>query len=327
MLIEAAVMAGLDRSQLACVPGVAGLGESPGRISTAAMLRIWEVIAAPMQGVGGSGEAMRLWRPGTLGVWDYLFHAADTLADALRDGARQFAVIADPNDEVVVVRDDEGVTVSWKGPHIDHPSYRQIAELVPAMFLTTAGSGAGRVLTPASVRLPHSAPARHGHLVDLYGTRRIDFGAGFPSVTFTEADADAPLPRADPALSAILNDHARITMATARPLQGWLDRFRAALQASVDSGHPDQGRVSHRLGMSPRTLQRRLREEGTSWREELGAYRQQRVDELLRETSLTLESIATRVGYSEPRALSRAIHRWYGRGPSAIRTAAQQRIP
>ncbi|MCG5212747.1 helix-turn-helix domain-containing protein [Streptosporangium soli] len=326
MLVRAAVTAGLDRSQLAIVPGMAVLGEDPDRIPTATMLRIWEVISAPLREVGGSGQVMQLWRPGTLGVWDYLFHPAETLAGALRDSARHFSVIADPADEVVVVRDDDGVTVSWNGPYIDHPSYLLIAELVPAMFLTTASSGVGRPLTPASVRLPHSAPARHDRLIDLYGTRRIDFDAGPPSVTFAEADADAPLPRADPALSAILNDHARTTVATARPVLGWLDRFQAALQTAVDSGCPDQSRVAHRLGMSPRTLQRHLREKGTSWREELETYRQRRVGQLLRETSLSVESIAARVGYSDPRALRRAIHRWYGQGPAATRTATRQRI-
>jgi transcriptional regulator GlxA family with amidase domain len=54
--------------------------------------------------------------------------------------------------------------------------------------------------------------------------------------------------------------------------------------------------------MSPRTLQRRLREEGTSWREELEKLRQRRVERLLRETSLSVESIAARIGFPGPRA-------------------------
>ncbi|TMR01193.1 AraC family transcriptional regulator [Actinomadura soli] len=70
--------------------------------------------------------------------------------------------------------------------------------------------------------------------------------------------------------------------------------------------------------MGPRTLQRRLSDEGTSWRDELERFRQQRVEHLLRETSMTLEAISARSGYSDPRALRRAVHRWYGRGPDVV---------
>jgi AraC-like DNA-binding protein len=59
---------------------------------------------------------------------------------------------------------------------------------------------------------------------------------------------------------------------------GWLDRFHAVLESAIDSGPPSLEQVAHRLAMSPCTLQRRLREEGTSWREELERQRQRRVE-------------------------------------------------
>ncbi|MEV4363182.1 helix-turn-helix domain-containing protein [Nonomuraea sp. NPDC049625] len=43
------------------------------------------------------------------------------------------------------------------------------------------------------------------------------------------------------------------------------------------------------------------------------------MDRLLRETTLSVESIAARVGFTDSRALRRAIHRWYGHGPAVIR--------
>lgn len=101
---------------------------------------------------------------------------------------------------------------------------------------------------------------------------------------------------------------------------GWLDHFHTALESAVAGGPPSLDEVAHHLALSPRTLQRRLREEGTSWREELENLRQRRVERLLRETQLTMDAIATRVGFSDSRSLRRAIHRWYGHGPAAIRT-------
>ncbi|WP_159046527.1 helix-turn-helix domain-containing protein [Streptomyces sp. XY413] len=54
--------------------------------------------------------------------------------------------------------------------------------------------------------------------------------------------------------------------------------------------------------MSPRTLQRRLRELGPTWREEVESVRQERTMELLRTTEVPLQVIAARVGYSDMRA-------------------------
>jgi AraC-like DNA-binding protein len=106
-----------------------------------------------------------------------------------------------------------------------------------------------------------------------------------------------------------------------RPVLGWLDRFHAVLETVVADGPPGLDQVAHRLAMSPRTLQRRLREEGTSWRQELERLRHSRVDRLLWESSLSVEAIAARVGFTDSRALRRAIHRWYGHGPAAIRAS------
>ncbi|MFI0404932.1 helix-turn-helix domain-containing protein [Actinomadura sp. 3N508] len=323
MLLEAGRRSGVHRSQLGRVPGLTVVDEEHVRIPTATLLRVWEAISGPMAEAGGGARVMELWRPGRLGVWDYLFTAADTLHDALHACGRHFATIADPADSLGVTRDGDGVTVTWHGPYREHPSFPLIAEFVPAMLLGAAGSGAGRRLVPVRVRLPHRAPPQHDLLTDVYGTRQIEFEAGPPAVTFSEADADAPLPGADPALAAILDEHARVTVATARPVLDWLGRFHLALEDAVGAGPPELADVARRLAMGPRTLQRRLSDEGTSWRDELERFRRQRVEHLLRETSMTLEAISARAGYSDPRALRRAVHRWYGFGPAALRTSSR----
>ncbi|MEV0405211.1 helix-turn-helix domain-containing protein [Actinoallomurus sp. NPDC050550] len=319
LLIRAGIAAGLDRSQVARVPGLAVLEEDGIRIPTETCLRIWELGSRTAWDAGGSRRVMELWRPGALGVWDYLFSVSSTLGDGLRAASRHLTAIADPADQLPVVRHHGGMTVNYQGPYHDCPAHPLIAEFVPYMLLMVASAGAGRRLTPVRVRLPHRPSTRPERLAELYNTRRIEVGADHPSITFAEVDVDARLPGADPALAAILEDHARLSTAAARPVRGWLDRFHAALESAVADGPPGLDQVAQRLAMSPRTLQRRLREEGTSWREELERLRQRRVDHLLRETTLSVESIAARVGFGDARALRRAVHRWHGHGPAAVR--------
>ncbi|MCT2589645.1 AraC family transcriptional regulator [Streptomyces sp. N2-109] len=318
LVLRAGQAAGLDRNRLAGVAGLASLQDNAVRLPSASLVRIWEEWSAELRDLGGGSLPWRLWRPGSLGVWDYLFTSAGTLAEAFEHGNSHAATITDPAESFTPVRDGASLTVSFHCQFADHPVFPIIAEFAVGMILTAAVSGAGRPLTPVRVTLPGPAPNRHGDLAEAYGTRSVEFCADVPSVTFSAADADRPLPRADPVLAAILRDHARTTLAASRAVLSWLDRFRGEVGLSLTRGAPDLARVAHELGMSPRTVQRRLHEEGTSWRAELERARQRRVEQLLK-TTLTLESIAARVGYADPRSLRRAIHRWYGHGPANLR--------
>ncbi|MFD0473620.1 AraC family transcriptional regulator ligand-binding domain-containing protein [Nonomuraea thailandensis] len=194
LLLRAGSAMGLDRSRLEGVAGLAVLGEDSVRIPTATILRVWELVSSPAWEAAGTSRVMRLWRPGALGVWDYLFSAAGTVGDALHAASRNFAAIADPADRLVLGRDDDGLTIAYHGSYQDHPQYGRIAELVPYMLLTVASAGAGRPLAPVRVRLPRRPAGPPDRLRELYRTGRVEFEGEHPSVTFAEADADDPLP-------------------------------------------------------------------------------------------------------------------------------------
>ncbi|MGQ4729288.1 AraC family transcriptional regulator ligand-binding domain-containing protein [Streptomyces sp. Ju416(a)] len=320
LLLRAGQAAGLDRHRLAGVDGLASLQDDAVRLPAASLVRIWEEWSAELRDLGGGPLPWQLWRPGALGVWDYLFTSADTLTEAFEHADHHAAAVTDPTESFAAVRGADGLTVSFHCRFADHPVFPIIGEFAAGMILTAAASGAGRPVTPTRVVLPGPGPRRYGHLARAYGTRSIEFGAGLPSVTFSTADADRPLPRADPALAAILRKHARTTLANSRAVLCWFDRFRGELELHLTRGVPELARIAHTLNVSPRTLQRRLQEEGTSWRAELELARQHRVEQLLK-TPLSVESIAARVGYADSRSLSRAVHRWYGHGPAHLRHA------
>ncbi len=71
-------------------------------------------------------------------------------------------------------------------------------------------------------------------------------------------------------------------------------------------------RVAATLGVSFRTLERRLAEEGTSFRQLTEARAQAEFEALVKKTGLSLAAIVGRMGYSDESALSRATRRWYG---------------
>ena len=98
---------------------------------------------------------------------------------------------------------------------------------------------------------------------------------------------------------------------------------RRVLMETLDLGQTAAATVARELGMSPRTLNRRLRAEGTWFRGILDAVRGERATALLRDPSVGIGEIAFVLGYSEPAAFHRSFKRWTGQTPLAFRRAAR----
>ena len=82
--------------------------------------------------------------------------------------------------------------------------------------------------------------------------------------------------------------------------------------------------VAKRLAVSPRTLQRRLKEEGTSFKGVVSATRENLARHYLSRTQLTATEIAFLLGFEEPTSFFRAFQRWTGTTPERLRKQAQQ---
>lgn len=77
--------------------------------------------------------------------------------------------------------------------------------------------------------------------------------------------------------------------------------------------------AARRLGVSSRTLVRRLQETGTTYRLLRDAHRRRRTEELLREGSLTVSELAYQLGYEATANFNRACRRWFGTSPGKLR--------
>lgn len=82
---------------------------------------------------------------------------------------------------------------------------------------------------------------------------------------------------------------------------------------------PELEVIAQLLHMSPATLRRRLGEEGSSYSELRARCQREMAEYLLRQTSMTMEDIAARLGFSSERAFRRAFREWTGETPSACR--------
>lgn len=316
---DTALRVGVDPARLAGVHGTgdAVLAGELNRIPLASLVKLWEMVAEKGPGAGlAVAEAATL---GTLTTWDYLVTTGATLADSLR-AAQPYHRLVTAAAEGFDLDYDRELTVGYRTTADDPGASAVINEYVLAYYLRRAREATGRAIVPTRVTFGHSAPRDRSMLVDAFGTGSIEFNAPADSITFAAADAAAPLPRADPMLAELLRSHADLVLASARPIPGPLETFRIALSASIAQGDASLTTVARRLAMSPRTLQRHLAEHGTTWRQEFDLARYEQARGLLAENRLSTAAIATRLGFTDDRALRKAMRRWSGTSASQVRT-------
>ncbi|MEV4948986.1 helix-turn-helix domain-containing protein [Streptomyces sp. NPDC053755] len=283
-------------------------------------VRLWELMTlqAPWQEV-----VLHMAREstlGALGVWDHLITQAPTPLEGLRDAGRYLATAADAGTEALHIEvTEQRVTLSHvNAADLTDDVAAAIRAYSLALLRKRLSEGSRRTIVPTRVTLATRAPHDHRTLTQLYGTNAIDFASPVNSITFKAADLLTPQHHA-PGLSAILRRHAEQTLSQAICLRDWLDLFRSRLRAALDTELPTLRSMSRHMGLSARTLQRRLDEHGTTWSDELQDVRREQALRLLASTDMTLETIARRAGYADAGGLRRAAQRWTGQPVSTLR--------
>jgi AraC-like DNA-binding protein len=99
----------------------------------------------------------------------------------------------------------------------------------------------------------------------------------------------------------------------------YTSRVEAAIRKTLGTGSCNRESVARAMAMHPRTLQRRLQGEGTSFDELRDRIRRETVEHYLCHTNMPLSQVAGLVGYSEQAILSRSCRRWFGQSPRAVR--------
>jgi len=179
-----------------------------------------------------------------------------------------------------------------------------------------------RRLRDARIQVPFPAPP----WADRYSERLscpVTFGAEHLTITLPKAVLDTPCLTADPGLHrTALRDceHQLKQLQSGGPLS---QRIGIEL-LDGDGDYPTQEQMADRFAMSPRTLIRKLKTEGTRYQELLDDVRGELAAWYLLETTVPVERIAERLGYQDPSNFSRTFQRWFGVTPRQMRQSANK---
>ncbi|MDH4563036.1 AraC family transcriptional regulator [Pseudomonas sp. BN411] len=272
------------------------------------------------------GEAVR---PGHYGVLGFLLMSCATLADALHRQARYAALVG--NLGRVELADEpprEGlepqVAHSWESML---PQQRALlAEETLSGWVTFGRWITGLDIPPTEVRFQHPAPADTTEYQRIFRCPVL-FGQTDNALVFPKRLLATPLGQADADVRRLFDDYAERLLGELRQGHSVLDRARELLAAQLSAEGPDLERLAEALALSPRTLQRRLREAGLSFSQLVDETRQQLVLHYLRDPALELADIAFLVGFSEPGSLGRAFRRWTGQSLGDYRRPSPPLMP
>ena len=139
---------------------------------------------------------------------------------------------------------------------------------------------------------------------------------------------ERPVRGADPRIGAYLVRHADAVLEPRTPAKpGSLDvQVREEIDAGLLVGSFDQPAVARSLGMSVRSLQRGLKDLGTSFSSELEQVRRERAESLLQRAELSVADVAFMLGYADPRPFYRSFRRWTGQTPQQFRRALTESV-
>ena len=141
------------------------------------------------------------------------------------------------------------------------------------------------------------------------------------ALVFAESDLARPIRGADPRLLELNAAYAESLLRDQRRSQALCDEVRAAIRRTGFAVATAAG-VAAELGLSPRSLQRRLTEAGASFSRLRDEARMGEALILLKQSQLALPDLARRLGYSQESAFSRAVSAWWGASPSQVRRSA-----
>jgi AraC-like DNA-binding protein len=200
------------------------------------------------------------------------------------------------------------------------PPHSQTTELSLGVSLRVFRLLMGADYVPLKVHLPHDPLTPTAAYVRYFGCTP-EFAARTAGFTVRTADLGRPLHRDDVAHRAVVDYLNGITPRNA----GIVESVRSIVRQLLPTGAATLEVVANQFNLHPKTLQRRLAEEDTTFAALVDQVRKDAADRYLRGTGISLTHLARELGYAEQSVLTRSCKRWFGTGPAAYRS--QTRMP
>jgi AraC-like DNA-binding protein len=283
------------------------------RYPLAAMQRLWALATAAAGDECFGLEVAQAWHPTTFHALGYSALASETLREALLRVVRYGRVVT-TGARLELQQSGDEVTIklfsSLPGEQIVVPAS---IDAGVASILILCREGRGGKIDPVRVTLRRPAPDCSNRLESFFGCR-LEFGATENGLVFRANDLDAQLPTANPVLQRV-NEQVLTDYVARLERSEVTVQVQAKLIQLLPSGKADESSVARALNLSLRSMQRKLKARGVTFRKLLDDTRGQLAEQYLKDSTLSVSEIAYLLGFAEVSSFSRAFRRRTGRAP------------
>lgn len=313
-MLEAFRALGLDERQLRAEAEVSEqLLDGSALLPDALRLRLWERACRVARRDEFAVEAGLALPFGALGLMDYVAASAATLGESCEALARHFHRVSCARQlEVESCAGELRLELITTGAPTDTQSERADDDFTLGALLSRLRPRVDG-FSLAGVRLRRAPPQCASRFAELLGAP-VSFGHAVATLSLPLRLRDAQLTSADPWLRRTLESLMPRDESGVRGSA--LERsLRACLRELLPRGKFSAAKVASALGMSERSLHRRLRELGQSYQGMADVFRREEAERLLLDGRIDMTEVAHRLGFADQSAFSRAFRRWTRMAP------------
>lgn len=250
-----------------------------------------------------------------LGLVGLLMDSSPDLQSAFKKAIRSHSIHAQgARWRLSTEGDYASASLTFDAPASINP--RQLIELAVGQAFQIARTLSNNRWRPKQVCFRHQKPRDDGYYKRCFGVP-IVFDSEFDGFYFSSGDLKLPMPRKDERVHSALSEYADIL--TRDDKQDLCEQIKMGIRKLLPQGQCSIQAIASLMGCDKRTLQRTLKQEGTSYQQLLDDVRYTMAQEHLRGSSMPLTNLAILLGYTDVSSFSRAFKQQFGQSPSEWR--------
>jgi len=307
---------GVDGGAVAARAGIdlAAFDDPDSRHPIAATTRLWRLAVETTDDPCFGLWASRFVTQTTFHALGFAVFASRTLREAFERFVRYGHLVSDAAEIELLDRGEHSCFRLVLREDAGRPADEAI-DAILSLIARTARMLAGKGVTPTAVRLERPEPKRSEPFTKVFRAP-VGFQQRENVLEFAARDLDAHLPAGNAELARHNDEVAARYLARIERVRA-SSRLRSWFIDQLPAGEPSEEAAARALGMSLRNLQRRLQEEGTTYREALNEARRESARSHLDEGHFSVTEIAFLLGFADTSSFSRAFRRWTGLSPRA----------
>ncbi len=256
--------------------------------------------------------------PGLVGIVGYFMESSPDLLTAFQNLV-QFKRLIDNAPSFTEIKGEEFSYHSNPYPlwtELSPETARHVVEHTIATIPHFVKLLCGKPIQPLRVHFAFARPRDTREYLRVLKTEPL-FDQPSNCIVFRLSDMRLPLISHNPALNAIFKELLEKEMAKLSGSARFSDELRGVILKKFVSTIPQLPEVAEQLHVTPRTLQRRLKEEGATFQSVVESVKSELAIGMLKKPGLTVSEIAYKLGYMEPNVFRRAFKKWTGVSPKA----------